>query len=82
MGEENKNGPRIVEVPANVYVQCPLIGRRLRQARQCLGCEYYVTLHERIDGEDIPFAQRMMIGCKFPTGRPLFEVEEPDGGPK
>lgn len=82
MDDKNKNGPRIIEVPANVYVQCPLTGKRLRPVRTCLDCEHYVTLHERIESDAIPFAQRMMVGCKYPTGRLMFELENIDVRPK
>ncbi len=78
MSDEQQTQPNQVEVPANVYVECPLAGKRLRAVSACLTCEHYATLHERFPDENVPFAKRFMVGCAFPIGRMIFEVEVSD----
>ncbi len=78
MSDEQQTQPKQVEVPTNVYVECPLIDRRLRSVTACLKCEHYATLHERFADEKVPFAKRYMVGCCFPTARALFEAEVTD----
>ena len=65
---------RHVQVPPNVYVECPLVGKRLRAAIACLDCEHYVGLNERFPDERMEFAVRFQVACRFPFARSLFEV--------
>lgn len=67
--------PRQVELPDNVFVECPLAGKKLIPIVRCNGCEHYVGLLERFPDEKIPFAKRFMVGCRHPFARALFEVE-------
>jgi hypothetical protein len=66
---------RQVELPDNVFVECPKAGKRLIPALRCNLCEHYVGMVERFPGENIPFAKRYMVGCRHPFARALFEVE-------
>ena len=66
--------PRRVELPANINVECPQVGRRLRAVGACNGCEHYVGLRERFADDKLAFAQRYQVGCRFPFARGLFEV--------
>lgn len=70
-----------VDVPAGVYVECPLAKKKLRPVSACAGCEHYAGLLDRFPGaQHLPFAQRYMAACRYPFGRALFEVDT-DAGP-
>lgn len=74
MSDTNNEDPRTVEVPGNVYVECPKFGKRLRGVDACNGCDNYIGLRERFTDDQMPFAHRYQVACRFPFARSLFEV--------
>lgn len=80
MSDTNNEDPRTVEVPGNVYVECPKFGKRLRGVDACNSCEHYVGLRERFTDDQMPFAHRYQVACRFPFARSLHEVvvDEPN----
>jgi hypothetical protein len=64
-----------IEVPDNVFVECPLIEKKLRPVKRCLDCEHYDGLNERFPDEKMAFRVRFQVRCRFPFARALFETE-------
>lgn len=74
------NDQKQVEVPDNVYVECPMIEKKLRLVVDCLGCEHYTGLNQRFQDEKTPFRVRFQVRCRFPFARAIFETEIKDAG--
>jgi hypothetical protein len=72
-----------IDIPGNLLVECPLTQKKLRAVKNCQGCVHFKGLLDRFPGAaHMRFAQRYMIGCRYPFGRALFEVaEETDDSP-
>lgn len=66
---------RDVTIPGNVYVQCPLVGKKLRAVSLCLECEHYTGFRQRFQSDQYPFATNYQVACRFPFARALFEME-------
>jgi hypothetical protein len=78
-----------IEIPRDIFVRCPLIQFKLRQARKCDGCEHFrgITLLIHDDnGVPIPeqakapgaFRRMFAVGCAYPMDRELYQVEIED----
>lgn len=81
MENEKENGTTTtadvhdITIPGNVYVQCPLVGKKLRAVSACLECEHYAGFRQRFQSDKYPFAVNYQVACRFPFGRALFEME-------
>lgn len=64
-----------VEIPANVLIRCPLRKQAFVSARKCEGCEHFAGLGELYDRPEMPFIERFVIQCAFPTVREMAQVE-------
>ena len=67
-----------VEIPKDVFVQCPMKGFKLRGAVLCIGCEHFCGLVDKIDGPAVGFESRYGVGCKHPINRRLVKMEMAD----
>ncbi len=68
---------RQVDVPAHVFVRCPMVGWKLRQAGRCDGCEHFHGLAQRMhqDGKPMPFEHEFAVRCGYPVERELYHVD-------
>jgi hypothetical protein len=81
MSNQEKSGHQEIEVPSNVLVECPLVGKKLQPISKCLSCQHYAAMLDRFPGAvHLSFSKRFMVGCKYPFGRALFEIAESNDG--
>ncbi len=63
-----------VDVPANVYVHCPLTGFKMRAVRDCESCPHFKGLADRAT-TIADFGQRFLVLCVGePAKRQIHEV--------
>lgn len=76
MSDDNNNLGE-VEIPAHIFVRCAMREFKLRQARQCEGCEHFRGLTERMrrDGPPLPFESQFAVRCAYPVDRELYHVQ-------
>lgn len=74
-GEES-----IINLPDNLFVECPIIEKRLRNMQHCAACEHHKGLHDRFPTgkapSEIPMRSRYLVSCNYPTARAMFETEK------
>lgn len=76
MAEETHYGE--VDVPADIFVRCPDIAYKFRQARRCDGCPHFKGLAQRVlpeGAQQFPFREEFMVRCTYPVNRELYNVE-------
>ncbi len=80
MNANNDSHLIAMELPADeidaTEVVCPLVGNQVRPVRDCLsGCEHFGTVRDKIpdDRKGREFHERYIVGCRYPTARPLFK---------
>lgn len=86
---DNTNGIVEIDLPLDeveqTLVSCPLLRGDLRPVKDCLsGCEHFATVKDKIpqDNKERHFQQRYVLGCRYPTARPLFRVRLKDDSTK
>ena len=68
--------PKEVDVPANMYVHCPLIAFKLRAVSACEACEHFHGLADRAPSI-ADFSLRFLVLCTGdPAKRQIHEVKE------
>lgn len=74
---DDKNNPGEVEIPPHIFVRCAMREFKLRQARQCEGCEHFRGLAERMrrEGPPLPFESQFAVRCAYPVDRELYHVQ-------
>lgn len=74
MSEDKK---RLVEIPENVRVRCPLASYSLRRVAACPDCQHFRGLADRFSGGQHRFAVRFNVLCAGePAKREILELEE------
>lgn len=58
------------------FVACPMIRGELRPVSACFTCQHFATVRDKLPGDakGREFHARYIVGCKYPTARPLFKV--------
>ena len=63
-------------IPPQVFVRCPMVAWKLRQAKCCDGCANFHGLTHRMQSDKpMPFEHEFAVRCAFPVDRELFAVE-------
>ena len=74
---DEKTTSNNVEIPPHIFVRCAMREFKLRQARQCEGCEHFRGLAERMrrEGQPLPFESQFAVRCAYPVDRELYHVQ-------
>lgn len=71
-----------VDIPADVFVQCPKESMALVPGTTCEACEHFHGLNIRMDGPTIAFASKYTSLCRWPQQRAFFTVKLPNASSK
>lgn len=66
-----------IQVPNTARVACPKAKGRFTRVSNCVGCEHFTGMVDRFPGtQHLTFSQQYIVGCRYPTGRTIVEVED------
>lgn len=78
-----------IETPKQIFVRCPMVEFKFRQAVKCEGCRYFGGLVTRLKKDGVSYAQleksperfrsAFMVECSHPINRELYVVEIDEG---
>lgn len=74
--EEKQENLGDATIPEHVFVRCPMVAWKLRQAKRCDSCEHFRGLTQRMQSDKpMPFEHEFAVRCAFPVDRELYAVE-------
>lgn len=70
----------MVDIPSDLFIQCPKERGALIPGVTCETCDYFHGLNIRMKGPKIAFEAKYTSLCKYPQQRAFFKVKLPNAG--